>query len=125
VATCGHITCPGPPSLIHWEYAVPLAGIRRTAGGNPPYRWRQADWLARPITLADDIGRAKPGPVPLLRREFSLSAAVASARLYVTALGLHQVAINGHPVSDELLEPAGRATVTGLAPGRPVADRGL
>ena len=65
----------------------------------------QADWRARPITLADDIGRAKPGPVPLLRREFSLSAAVASARLYVTALGLHRVAINGHPVSDELLEP--------------------
>lgn len=65
----------------------------------------QADWLARPITLADDVGRAKPGPVPLLRREFSLSAAVASARLYVTALGLHQVAINGRPVSDELLEP--------------------
>jgi len=64
-----------------------------------------ADWVARPITLADDIGRAKPGPVPLLRREFTLGAAAASARLYVTALGLHHVEINGRPVSDELLEP--------------------
>jgi alpha-L-rhamnosidase len=65
----------------------------------------RADWVARPITLAEDIGRAKPGPVPLLRREFTLGAAVTSARLYVTALGLHDVAINGRPVSDELLEP--------------------
>jgi alpha-L-rhamnosidase len=64
-----------------------------------------ADWVARPVTLASDIGRATAGPVPLLRREFDLDATVASARLYVTALGVHDVAINGHPVSNELLEP--------------------
>ena len=63
------------------------------------------DWIARPVALPEDIGRETAGPVPLLRREFTVDGAVDSARLYVTALGVHEVAINGRPVSDELLEP--------------------
>ena len=35
----------------------------------------------------------------------TLDAAPASARLHVTALGLHQVRINGQPVSEDLLAP--------------------
>ena len=107
-----HVPWPAPPLRsreVRWWRARARTDRGMTAWSEPDRveaaLLDQADWLARPITLADDIGRAKPGPVPLLRREFSLSAAVASARLYVTALGLHQVAINGHPVSDELLEP--------------------
>ena len=64
-----------------------------------------ADWLGSPVTLGDDIGRQTAGPVPLVRREFNLGGSVESARLYVTALGVHDVAINGHRVSDDLLEP--------------------
>jgi len=89
----------------------------------------RADWLGRPITLADDVDRSTAGPVPLLRREFDLPAAVTSARLYVTALGVHDLVLNGRPVSDELLEPGwtdyrsrllyATYDVTGLlAPGR-------
>ncbi len=107
-----HVPWPAPPLRsreVRW-WRVRARTDRGMTAWSEPARVEaalldQADWRARPITLADDIGRAKPGPVPLLRREFSLSAAVASARLYVTALGLHRVAINGHPVSDELLEP--------------------
>ena len=63
------------------------------------------DWAGRPVTLPSNAGRTTAGPVPLLRREFDLAGEVAQARLYVTALGLHDVAINGRRVSDELFEP--------------------
>ncbi|MER5180973.1 family 78 glycoside hydrolase catalytic domain [Streptomyces sp. NPDC002896] len=63
------------------------------------------DWTARPVHVPSDRGRTSPGPVPLLRREFDLPAEPVSARLYATSLGVHRTAINGRPVSDELLEP--------------------
>jgi alpha-L-rhamnosidase len=64
-----------------------------------------ADWHARPITLSSDVGRAEPGPPPVLRREFDLPAGPVTARLYVSALGVHDTLINGRPVGDDLLEP--------------------
>ncbi|MEU1183173.1 family 78 glycoside hydrolase catalytic domain [Streptomyces sp. NPDC005820] len=64
-----------------------------------------ADWTARPVRLPSDRGRTSPGPVPLLRREFDLPAKPVSARLYVTATGVHRTTVNGRPVSDDLLEP--------------------
>jgi len=63
------------------------------------------DWVARPIALPSDMGRKNAGPVPLFRREFDLPAGFRSARLYLTALGVHDVQLNGRQVSDELLEP--------------------
>jgi alpha-L-rhamnosidase len=63
------------------------------------------DWVARPISPASNVGRAAPGPAILLRRAFHLDRPVAQARLYVTALGVHDTALNGRRVSDALLEP--------------------
>jgi alpha-L-rhamnosidase len=65
----------------------------------------ETDWTARPVHVPSDRGRTVAGPVPLVRREFELPSAPVSARLYVTALGVHRTAVNGWPVSDELLEP--------------------
>ena len=74
----------------------------------------RADWAARPVTLPAGVGRdgagldgadRADGPVPLLRHEFTLAGPAASARLYLTALGVHDVAVNGQPVGDALLEP--------------------
>ncbi|MFF4357662.1 family 78 glycoside hydrolase catalytic domain [Streptomyces sp. NPDC001604] len=65
----------------------------------------ETDWTARPVHVHSDPGRSSPGPVPLLRREFDLPAEPVSARLHVTALGVHRTTVNGRPVSDELLEP--------------------
>ncbi len=64
-----------------------------------------ADWQARPISPKSNVGRETSGPAPLLRREFALDKTIAQARLYVTALGVHDVAINGQAVSGDLLEP--------------------
>ena len=63
------------------------------------------DWIARPISPRSNVGRIERGPVPLLRRAFDLEAAPVSARLYVTALGVHDTRINGVAVSFDLLEP--------------------
>ena len=41
----------------------------------------------------------------MLRKEFSLSGKVASARLYITSLGLYQAEINGKKVGDLVLTP--------------------
>jgi alpha-L-rhamnosidase len=49
---------------------------------------------------------ASPQPVPILRRAFKLAdKPIASARLYVTALGLYEIHINGHRVGDQALAP--------------------
>ncbi|GAB3238094.1 glycoside hydrolase family 78 protein [Glycomyces halotolerans] len=64
-----------------------------------------ADWTARPIALPSDAGRVEPGPAPMFRREIDLDGPVAAARLYVTALGVHDMRVNGRPVAPDLLEP--------------------
>ncbi|TIH34299.1 glycoside hydrolase family 78 protein [Subtercola vilae] len=63
------------------------------------------DWsalAAGPAWAEDDAADRRP---PLLRREFTLDAGVASARLYVTAHGLYEVEINGKRVGDDALSP--------------------
>ena len=78
-----------------------------------------AEWRARWITpdLAEDT--TKSNPSPMLRRAFTLGPAggrprevtlaasprIASARLYVTSLGLYEVEINGRRVGDAYLRP--------------------
>jgi alpha-L-rhamnosidase len=79
------------------DWSTPL----RVEGG----LFEPSDWIARPISPNFNVGRAEPAPVPLLRRSFTVHGEIASARLYVTALGLHDVSINGRPVSADLLDP--------------------
>ena len=59
------------------------------------------DLAARVIGIPSELG----GPVPLLRREFTLAAAPSSARLRLSALGLVDAWINGVRASDALLTP--------------------
>jgi alpha-L-rhamnosidase len=65
----------------------------------------RADWTAHWIAadLQEDTTRANPSP--MLRREFTLSAGIRSARLYVTSLGLNAIELNGRPVGDRLFRP--------------------
>jgi alpha-L-rhamnosidase len=65
----------------------------------------RGEWSAQWITpdLSEDTSRANPSP--MLRREFTLTSRVASARLYVTSLGLNIVELNGQRVSDHLFRP--------------------
>lgn len=66
--------------------------------------YERADWAARAISPRSNAGKTGHSPVSLLRREFDIDDCV-SARLYVAALGVYRMRINGAPVSGDLLEP--------------------
>ena len=65
----------------------------------------RTEWSARWITPDLDEDTTRSNPSPMLRREFALSPSVASARLYVTSLGLNEVELNGRRVGDAFLRP--------------------
>ena len=77
--------------------------------------WRECSWigLGPADSLSGPAAGARPldavglgmKPAPYLRRPFILDKEVRSARLYVTALGIYQVSINGCEVSDTVLAP--------------------
>jgi alpha-L-rhamnosidase len=48
---------------------------------------------------------SQPSAVPYLRRAFRIDKPIARARLYITALGLYEVRINGEKVGDHVLAP--------------------
>lgn len=47
-----------------------------------------------------------PAALPVLARDFVVDEEVASARLYVSGLGVYRTTVNGDPVSEDVLEPA-------------------
>jgi alpha-L-rhamnosidase len=70
----------------------------------------QANW--RPASAVMELSDSRlgdPGPLPqaasYLRRAFSLSKSVRSARLYVTALGSYRVYLNSTSVSNDVMTP--------------------
>jgi alpha-L-rhamnosidase len=79
-----------------------------------PAGW-QASWIGlgrvrgnvSPPAYEGPVDPAVPTlmPAPYLRRVFAAAKPVASARLYVTALGLYEARINGHRVGDAVLAP--------------------
>jgi len=64
-----------------------------------------SDWKAKWISpnLAEE--ETKSNPSPLLRREFAVKKKVERARLYVTAMGLYEMALNGKRVGEEYFTP--------------------
>jgi alpha-L-rhamnosidase len=62
-------------------------------------------WSARFITPDWEEDTSRPQPCPLLRREFHLHSPVVRARLYVTALGVYEVQLNGITAGDHVLAP--------------------
>ncbi len=78
-----------------------------------PADWR-ASWIGpgpvRERGLPAESGPPDPvaaalKPAPYLRRAFQVGKPVASARLYVTALGLYEARLNGNRVGDAYLTP--------------------
>jgi len=64
-----------------------------------------SDWKAQWIhpDIEEDI--SKSGPAQMLRKDFTLKGKVASARAYVTSLGLYQLELNGRRVGSQVLTP--------------------
>ena len=106
-------TYDGPPlssaRRYFWQVRV-WDGAGRPSGWSALAEWEMGllepgDWKASWIEpdLADDV--SKPGPVPMLRREFQLRGPVERARAYVTAHGLYDLYLNGQRVGDQLFTP--------------------
>lgn len=66
------------------------------------------DWTARWIENARYEYQQPDGsetPLPVFAKAFEVDGRVASARLYVTGLGMYAATLNGRPASDHVLEP--------------------
>ena len=111
-----------PPALVAMlRITMPDGTVRRlitspawktttTAVGN----WQKAgfdDASWQPATVVAKVGQDgytipwPDQPAGLLRKEFALAKPVASARLYVTALGSYQFHLNGQSVGKQILAP--------------------
>lgn len=66
---------------------------------------RKEDWTARFVgpNWEEDLSQSQPAP--LLRHEFDVRPGVQSARLYVTALGVYELQLNGVVVGDHVMAP--------------------
>jgi alpha-L-rhamnosidase len=112
----------GESVLVEWPFA-PLASreqrqvrVRAWGADGLPTAWSAlapveaglltpADWSAKFISPDWEEDNSQPRPAPLLRKEFAARAGITRARLYVTALGVFEVEINGEVVGDQLMAP--------------------
>ena len=81
-------------------------------------KWKNAFEVARfgQGVWKNVASAAATQPVPILRKSFRLAdKPIASARLYMTALGVYQVRINGSRVGDQALHRIGPTTASGSA----------
>ena len=62
-------------------------------------------WNASWITSASEHELKDSRPSPYLRKDFSSDKKITSARVYVTALGLYELFLNGQKVSSDLFTP--------------------
>ncbi|GJG88074.1 hypothetical protein tb265_32550 [Gemmatimonadetes bacterium T265] len=92
-----------------WQVRAWDADGRPSAWSAPAF-WEMgmlspSDWSAQWISpdLPEDTTRSNPSPV--LRAAFTLGGPIASARAYVTSLGLYEMEINGRRVGDRLFTP--------------------
>jgi alpha-L-rhamnosidase len=107
-----HVTYDGPPAgageRIWWQVQVIDDAGNRAA--SEPAWWEAGllepgDWQAHWIG-ADLVGGPRTSaPAPFLRRAFTIGAPVASARLYITALGVYECVINGRRVGEDIFAP--------------------
>ena len=112
----------GESVLVPWP-ASPLASresravqVRVVGGDGSESPWSEPlvveaglldaeDWQATFVGPAWDEDLETQQPCPYLRRSFTIPAAVTRARLYVTALGVYELELNGRPVGDHVLAP--------------------
>jgi alpha-L-rhamnosidase len=92
-----------------WQVRIWDAKNKATAWSEPAY-WEmgllgEADWKASWIRLGEEQDNLVSRPSQYFRKEFSLNKKVKSARVYVTALGLYELRLNGKKVGDDLFTP--------------------
>jgi alpha-L-rhamnosidase len=66
---------------------------------------QRSEWTGKWIGSSVVGGPRTTSPAPYLRTEFAAKSGIASARLYVTALGLYECRINGARVGEDVFTP--------------------
>ncbi|KXT15665.1 hypothetical protein AC579_6132 [Pseudocercospora musae] len=98
---------PGKGQRAYWR--VQIEDAKGSASSWSDSAWfevalQEHDWKAQWIT--SDQYMASRTSLPVFAREFSLTCAPQHARLHYIGLGTQWAAINGHPVTTELLQPS-------------------
>jgi len=78
--------------------------------------WQGEEALPKPSRSAPKLSeKSGPPPAPMLRKTFTITKEIASARAYVTGLGYFELYTNGKKVSEDVLVP--NLTAYGKRPG--------
>ncbi len=107
------VAWPGEPMSSRTRAAVQ---VRVTGADGSTSEWSEpsaveigllhdSDWSAQFVGPDWDEDTSCPQPCPYLRREFAVDGAIASARLYATALGVYELELNGRRVGDHVFAP--------------------
>ncbi len=92
-----------------WQVRIWDSNSKASAWSEPAY-WEMgllnsADWKASWIRFGDEKDNKVSRPSQFFRKEFALSKKIKSARIYVTALGLYELHLNGKKVGPDLFTP--------------------
>jgi alpha-L-rhamnosidase len=108
-----HVRYAGPAlqsrQRLYWQVRI-WDGSNKASAWSAPAFWEMGllntgEWTAQWIRPLSDDPEAQERPVALLRKSFSISKPVRSARLYVTSHGLYEAHLNGQRVGDAVLTP--------------------
>lgn len=94
---------PLAPRTRYWWKVRLWDGVDRIGDWSEP-SWFETGLLDEGFGSAEWIGGETAG-APLLRRGFSVDGLVRRARLYASGLGYADLQLNGHAVSDAVLDP--------------------
>jgi len=98
-----------PMQRVYWQVRVWDNENKATKWSEPAY-WEMGImkpelWTASWITMENEKVFNGSKPAHFLRKDFSTSKKVKSARVYVSSLGLYELYINGKKVGDQLFTP--------------------
>jgi alpha-L-rhamnosidase len=98
-----------PMQRVYWQVRIWDNQNKATKWSEPAY-WEMGLtqpglWTASWITMENEKEMEGSKPSHFLRKEFSAPKKIESARIYVSALGLYELYLNGEKVGDDLFTP--------------------
>lgn len=108
-----NVTYGGPAAKasqrLWWQVRI-WDGKNKTSEWSAPAYWESGlvkadEWKASWIRYGQEKDNTVSQPSQYFRKEFSLNKKVSSARVYVTALGLYELHLNGKKVGNDLFTP--------------------
>ncbi len=100
---------PKPMQRLWWQVRV-WDGKNRASSWSEPAYWEMGllkaeDWKASWIRLGQEQDNKVSRPSQFFRKEFTVTKKIKSARVYVSALGLYELRLNGKKVGLDLFTP--------------------